>query len=145
MSKFPEIDELNNIFIKHKIEIRFSSSDFLAENEDYRAVEFKVEGKTFNFYVEDENGDIRYNYPLLNLCLVLRELEFYAESDDFLIWCKERYLEPKNEKVLAHFRNLGTIYREVEKILGKIDSQVSDWDFEMGSGPMWDLRKKGIK
>ena len=143
MSNYPEIEQLNKIYLKHKIEIRFIPSTFLAGNEDYRAVEFKLDGKVFNFYVEDEYGDSRYNYPLLNLCLVLRELEFYIESDDILVWSKERYLDPKNEAVLAHFRNLGTIYREVEKIMGKIDSQVSEWDFEMGSGASYELRKKG--
>jgi len=143
MSKYPEIEALNKLYIKHKVEIHFSTTDFLAGSKEYRAVELSLEGKTFNFYVEDEQGDIEYNYPLLNLCLVLRELEGYDDAIDYLIWCQERYLDPKNEAVLANYRNLATIYREVEKIIGKIDSQVSDWDFEMGSGSSWELRKKG--
>ncbi|MBL4604318.1 MAG: hypothetical protein JKY02_01210 [Flavobacteriaceae bacterium] len=144
MSTYPEIEALNKIFMKYKVEIRFSTTDFLAGNKEYCAVEFTLDKKIFNFYVEDEYEDIRYNYPLLNLCLVLRELEFYAESTDYLIWCEERYFDPKNKDILAHFRNLGTIYREVEKIIGKIDSSISDWDFEMGSGASWELRKKGL-
>ncbi len=144
MSNYPEIEALNKIFIKHKVEIRFSTTDFLNGNKDYCAVEFKLEGKLFHFYVEDEHSDIQYNYPLLNLCLVLRELEYYAETPDYLIWCQERYFDPKNIAVLTHYRSLASIYREVEKIIGKIDSQVSDWDFEMGSGASWDLRKKGL-
>ncbi|MFY0602780.1 MAG: hypothetical protein JXQ93_02440 [Flavobacteriaceae bacterium] len=143
MSTFPEIEALNKIYIKHKVEIRFSATDFLLESKDYRAVTFTLGGTIFNFYVEDELDDIRYNYPLLNLCLVLRELEGYAFAPDYLVWCQERYLDPKEEAVLAHFRNLGTVYREVEKIMGAIHSQVSDWDFEMGSGASWELRKKG--
>ena len=143
MSTYPEIDALNNIYVTHKVEIRFSTTDFLAGSKEYRAVAFKLGGKTFNFYVEDELDDLRYNYPLLNLCLVLRELEGYAYAQDYLIWCQERYLDPKNERILANYRNLATIYREVEGIMGKIDSQISDWDFEMGSGASWELRKKG--
>jgi len=144
MSTHPEIDALNNIYMKHKVEIRFSPTDFLAGNEEYRAVVFKLGGKVFNFYVEDDLGDIRYNYPLLNLCLVLRELEGYAYAEDYLIWCQERYLDPKNEAILANYRNLAPIYRDIEGILGTIDSQISDWDFEMGSGPSWELRKQGL-
>lgn len=144
MNKYPEIAALNKLYIKHKVEIRFSTTDFLAGSNEYRAVEFKLEGKTFNFYVEDEQGDIEYNYPLLNLCLVLRELEGYDDPPDFLVWSQERFLDPKNEAALAHYRNLGTVYREVEKIIGKINSHVSDWDFEMGSGASWELRKKGL-
>lgn len=143
MSEYPEIDALNNMYVKHKVEIRFSTTDFLVESKEYRAVTFKLGGKVFNFYVEDELDDIRYNYPLLNLCLVLRELEGYAYAEDYLIWCQERYLDPKNEAVLANYRNLATVYRDVEEIMGKINSQVSDWDFEMGSGASWKLRKKG--
>ena len=144
MSEYKEIDALNNIYIKHKVEIRFSTTGFLADNKDYHSVEFKAGGKLFNFYVEDEYDDIRYNYPLLNLCLVLRELEYYIDTDDYLIWCNERSLDVKNIDIQAHYKNLGSIYREVENIIGKIDSQISDWDFEMGSGASWELRKKGL-
>lgn len=144
MSDYKEINALNNIYINHKVEIWFSTTDFLADNKDYRAVEFKVAEKIFHFYVEDEYDDIRYNYPLLNLCLVLRELEYYIETDDYLIWCNERSLDVKNTVILTHYKNLGTVYREVENIIGKIDSYVSDWDFEMGSGASWELRKKGL-
>ncbi|MDT7831066.1 hypothetical protein RQM59_01675 [Flavobacteriaceae bacterium S356] len=143
MSKYREIEALNEIYVKHKVEIRFSTTDFLVDSKEYRAVTFKLGGKTFNFYVEDELDDLRYNYPLLNLCLVLRELEGYAYAQDYLVWCQERYLDPKNENILANYRNLATIYREVEEIMGNIDSQISDWDFEMGSGASWELRKKG--
>ena len=110
MSKYPEIEALNRIYMDHKVEIQFSGIDFLADNKDYRAVEFKIASKVFNCYVEDEQQDIQYDYPLLNLCLVLRELEGYADSPDFLIWSKERYLDPDNVAVLTHFKNLGTIY-----------------------------------
>lgn len=142
MKDYPEIAALNELYITHQVEIQFSTTDFLAGNENYRVVVFKLSGREFKCYVEDEKEDIRYNYPLLNLCLFLRELEGYADSPDFLVWAKERYFDPKNEAVRAHFNNLGDIYREVEKIIGKIDSQISDWDFEMESGASWALRKK---
>jgi hypothetical protein len=144
MSNYPEINALNETYTKHKVKIRFLTSDFLADNKDYRAAEFKLGETTFHFYVEDEYSDIRYNYPLLNLCLVLRELESYADSDDYLIWCKEHYFDPKNQDILAHFKNLETVYRGIEKKLGKIDSHITNWDFEMGSGASWELRKQGL-
>ena len=39
-------------------------------------------------------------------------------------------------------KNLST--KEVENIIGKIDKQISDWDFEMGSGSSRELRKMGF-
>lgn len=139
MNTYPEIEAINKIYVKYKVEIRFSASDFLEDKKEYRAVNFKIDGNLFCFYVEDELDDIKYGYPLLNFCLVLRELEGYALTSDYLIWCQERYLDPKNEITLQNFRNLGSIYQEVEKI----ESFVSDWDFEMGSGASWELRNKG--
>tara|TARA_R110001632_G_scaffold199060_2_gene321448 strand:+ start:15768 stop:16205 length:438 start_codon:yes stop_codon:yes gene_type:complete len=144
MASYPEIEALNKIYVNHQVEIEFSTTDFLTKNKEYCAVAFTIEKETFYFYVEDEYGDIKYNYPLLNLCLVLRELEFYAESSDYLVWCQDRYFDPENNSILAHFKNLKTVYQSVEKIIGKIESYISNWDFEMGSGASWELRKKGL-
>jgi len=141
--KYPEVIALNELYVKHKVEIHFDSSDFLAGKKYYLKTNFTLEAKVFQFYVDDEYNDVRFNNPLLNLCLVLRELEGYQYTQDYLVWCQERYLDPKNETVLANFRDLADIYREVEKILGDINSQVSDWDFEMGSGASSELRKMG--
>lgn len=144
MSKYPEVEALNRIYIDYKVEIHFSTANILDGKEDYREVTLTLASKTFNLFVEDEMDDARLNYPLLNLCLVLRELEHYKESSDFLEWTKDHYLDPKSPEVISHFKNLEAVYTEVEKIIGKIDSQISNWDFEMGSGAAWELRKQGL-
>lgn len=144
MSDNQEIKALQNIFTKHKVEINFSATNSLAQNKEYRSVEFKLEKHIFSFYVDDEYDDIKYNNSLLNFCLVLRELESYKDTKDYLSWCQERYFNPKNERVIINFRNLATIYRKVENIIGEINSQISNWDFEMNSGVASELRKKLI-
>lgn len=142
MSDYPEINALRALYQKHHIEVSFSDTDFLAGSKDYRRTKFVLDGKTFSFYVEDERDDAAFNNPLLNLCLVLRELEGYEDATDYLVWCKERYIDPKEENALANYRDLADIYRDVEKILGEVNSQVSNWDFEMRSGSMWKLNQK---
>jgi len=141
----PEISALNNIYINYNVEIQVSRPKCLGDKKDYPSVSLKLGGRTFEMYADDEQDYFTYNYPLLNLCIVLRELEYYIETEDYLVWCTELKLDSTNEQVLAYFRGLATIYREVESIIGKIDSQISDWDFEMGSGAMYALRKIAIK
>jgi len=67
MASYPEIEALNKIYVNHQMEIEFSTTDFLTKNKEYCAVAFTIEKETFYFYVEDEYGDIKYNYPLLNI------------------------------------------------------------------------------
>jgi len=141
MSKFLEINALNEIYIAHNVEIKFSTSEFLLGNKDYPKVAFILGDSNYQFYVEDEYYDRKYNYPLLNLCLVLRELEHINETPEYSIWCKEHYLEPTLESVILHYENLKTVCSKVKTILGEVKSYVSDWDFEMGSGAAWELRK----
>ncbi len=141
-TKYPEIDALNEIYIKYKFEIKVNRNRLLGGNMDYPSATFTLSGKSFDIYLDDELEDLKFNYPLLNLCLVLRELEGYEDAEDYLIWCQDRYFKPENEEIRAYHMSLGETYREVEKIIGKVDSMISDWDFEMGSGASWVLRKK---
>ena len=141
-STYPEIIALNHIYNQHNVEVQILTTECLADKKDYQAITFKVGDETFEMFVDDEYDDFQYNYPLLNLCIVLRELEFYNNTQDYLLWCSELYLNSSDNKVLAYYRELGRIYREIESIIGKIDSQISDWDFEMSSGAAYELRKK---
>ena len=138
---YPQIKALEEIYRKHHVKITISKNVFLGENKDYPAVKFSLGKDTFDIYVADDIEDIKFGLPLLNFCLVLRELEYYHISDDYILWCIENYLKPENIQVLAYFRSLGTTYRDIEKILGSIDSQISDWDFEMNAGAGYYIRK----
>jgi hypothetical protein len=140
---YPEVQALKEIYQKHEVKIKISDDDFLAGNKDYPAVVVNFGKTPFDLYADDEYSDFNLNNPLLNLCVILRELDYYADSIDYLLWCKELNFEPNNIQVLNYYRSLGGIYREIEKILGKIDPQITDWDFEMNAGPAFELREYG--
>lgn len=140
-TEYPEIKALNDIYVKHKVMIKITREQILDNDKDYPSVDFQLAGKTFKIFVDDEYQDLRYNYPLLNLCLVLRELESFDDSRDYEIWCQERYKDAQNEQVKANHQHLGEIYEEIKQILGNIDSQVSDFDFEMNARAAQRLRK----
>ncbi len=136
----PEIKALQEIYLKHRVEIIVSKTAFLGDNKDYPSVIFTLSGKSFDLFVDDEYSDFKSNRPLLSLCVVLRELDYYSGSQDYLLWCKELNFNPGNTQVLNYYRSLGATYREVEEILEKIDPQITDWDFEMNAGPAYELR-----
>lgn len=140
MVHYPEIDKLNQIYVDHQVVIIADHTRLLGGKKYYPMVEFQLAGKQFEIYVDDQYQDLRLNYPLLNLCLVLRELEGYDWADDLLVWSMERGLDSGDLQVLDFYRELGRIYIQVEAILGKVDPFVSDWDFEMNAGAAQALR-----
>lgn len=137
---YPEIQALHKIHQEYDIEISVSSNDFLAAKQYYPAVVLTVQNQSFRLFVEDEYKDFQKASPLLSLCLVLRELEIYHDSDSYLDWCKECMLEPSNVQVKAYYTSLEAIYKDVRLILGKIDSQISDYDFGLNAGAAQKLR-----
>ena len=103
-------------------------------------VELTILDKSFPIYIQDEYDDLTLNNPLLNLCLVLREFEIYHESSDYLNWCNTQGVNTSNETLRQYYMNLGNTYTAIEKLIGKIDSQISDLDFQLNAGAAWELR-----
>lgn len=139
--EYPEIEALNELWVKHQVMIKVDRSDDLGPRRDYPLVDVKMGDLGFSLFVDDEYEDFRLNYPLLNFCLVLRELEGYQDSPDFDVWCQERFFDSKDEKIKQAFEHLKDVVTKVEALLGTIDSQVSDWDFEMNAGAAQALRR----
>ncbi len=144
-TNYSEIQFLQKIYLRHKVSARVSDTDFLAGNKEYPAVVFSLNNSSFKLYVEDEYKDLQIGNPILTLCLILRELENYMYEGDYLEWCKSQTLEPESSQVRDYYMKLGNIYMEVEKILGKINSHISNFDFELNAGAAQELRKSDLK
>lgn len=138
---YPEIQLLEAIYLKHKVSISISDIDFLGGNKDFPALVFSLGNNSFQLYVNDEYGDLQIENPLLVFCLILRELENYIHQNDYLEWCKSQLLEPANSQVRAYHMDLRNIYKDVEKIIGEINSHISSFDFELNAGAAQALRK----
>ena len=136
-----EIEELNALWVKHKVMVRVDRNTLLSNKAYYPLVEFQISGENFSLFVDDEFSDFRKNYPLLNFCLVLRELDGYKYTSEYEVWCQERSFDSSDETIKEAFKNLKYVTNEVEKILGKIDPIISDWDFEMNTGAAQALRR----
>ncbi len=138
---YPEIKFLKKIYKEHNITLHVLNNKFLSNNKDFSAIIFSLENKSFCLYIDDEYQDLKIGNPILSLCLALRELENYEDANDYLIWCNNLMLKPENSQVRLYYMSLSNIYIEVENILGRIDSQISNFDFELNSGAAQELRK----
>ena len=140
-SSYPEIQALEKIYQENDIRIKVWDNESLSKQFNYPRVELTLKNQSFILYVDDEYNDFKMGNPLLSLCLILKELEAYEDEDDFLTWCKSQLLEVSDVKVLDYYRGLSKIYLQIEQLLGKIDSQVSNYDFEFNTGAAKELRK----
>lgn len=138
---YPEIEKLNQIWVKFGVLVKIDRSDDLSGKGYYPLVYFNLGKEKFSLFVDDEYDDFRKNYPILNFCLVLRELEGYEFTSDYEVWCQERFFEKGSDKVKMAFENLKSVTKRAKEILGEIDSCISDWDFEMNTGAAQELRK----
>lgn len=141
-NEYPEIEALNQLWVKHKVMVKTDRSKLLDGKSYYPSVEFTLGNRTFQLFVDDEYDDLKKNYPLLNFCLVLRELEGYEYSENYQQWCQERFFEPEVAAINEAYEQLALVYKEVKEILGEIDSKISDYDFELNAGAAQAIRKE---
>lgn len=138
---YPEINKLNDFYVKYKFTSKIDRSELLDGKEYYPKMNFSIAGEQFSLFVDDEYDDLRKNYPLLVLCIVLRELEGYEFTNEYEVWCNERYLDAKSSQVKDSFNHLKNVYARITQIVGKIESYVSDFDFEMNARAAQKLRR----
>ena len=137
MSLYPEIENLKTILSSHSISIFYQEK----KANCLQLVHLSISKQIFPIYTQDEYDDLSLNNPLLNLCLVLRELEIYQESSDYLNWCNTQGVNASDETIRKYYMSLDNSYTVIEKIIGKIDSQINDLDFQLNAGAAWELRK----
>jgi len=137
---YPNIKALNDIYVKHHVSVDISKTNFLDTEQLMPEVILRIDGKKFKLYLDDEFDNIKLNYPLLNFCIVLRELEDFKFSNDYQIWCAERNIDAANPEIKAYYIRLGHIYDDIESLLGEINSYISSFDFEFDMGEAHALR-----
>lgn len=138
----PEILALDALIKQHEIRFKQRIEDVLIPGKEHIAVRMQIGTHIFDLNVEDEYGDWKEENPALCLCLVMRELEAYAAAFDFLNWCHIQGYPAANGRVRRYHMDLGNLYAEIDKLLGGINSQISDWDFGLNAGAAFALRNR---
>ncbi|MEL6252590.1 MAG: hypothetical protein AAFR87_11315 [Bacteroidota bacterium] len=142
MKYYPEIEALEELIRRFNIHLKRLDKPGLRQGAESLAILFSIQDKSFELYIKDEYKDWQEENQAMCLCLALRELEEYEEEADYLSWCKARGYSGNLELIRQYHMDLRGIYREVQEILGEIDAQISDWDFELNAGAAQELRRR---
>jgi len=129
------VDQISDIIKSKSITISLSNKSI----ENLQMVTFSVNASQWNILIDDEYEYLEINNQALWYCLVMFELENYAESEDFLSWCREGMINASNSKLLDYYRSLGVTYQEIKQSIGSIDPFISGLDFELRSGDFQEL------
>lgn len=100
-------------------------------------VRIKSVSEEWEMLIHDENHYLNSSKPVLCYYLMLVSLEDFLECEDYLEWTKEYMI--KAPEFLEEYKQLSKTYVEIESILGKIDSLISPFDFEMRAGEFDEL------
>ncbi|MEO9532005.1 MAG: hypothetical protein ABJG68_07235 [Crocinitomicaceae bacterium] len=131
------IASLEFLVKEHAILIRIIDDSVFLKH--WKLIELQIENESFRFQIDDEYEDLKLEIPALALCVVLRSLEEYKESTDFLDWCKKTGM-PSNNNALEYFRTLAEILVAVENKIEEVNSFISDIEFTLNSGAAQELR-----
>jgi len=102
-------------------------------------VDFISSNKSWYLYISDEYKDFHPENQLMCIFLVLKTLEDYEESSDFLVWCNQYGLNASHIHWLSYFKELDNRYTEIKNTLGTIDSIISSLEYQLRSGAFYEL------
>jgi len=134
---YSELVKLTSYFKRNKIEINRNASKDI---QSFKALELNLNNNLFSIYIDDEYNHVNETNPLMCFFLILRELEIYKDSTDFLDWCKQLGVNADDEKLRQYYISLESTYSEIEKKLGQIDSCISSLDYQLNTGVIKQLR-----
>lgn len=137
--KYQEIENLKSDFNNHAIHI---SEPFDYVRKDLFYITLSIDNSSWKLLIDDEYGDFSQTNKLINWYLILAALESYRETEDILEWSIELCIEPNN--YLDYYKNLNNVYKEIEHLLGKIDAQISSYDYSLRTGVMKALLKEKL-
>lgn len=134
---YKELNNLSSYFNSAGISFkRYQSEDV----QSLKAMDINLNNSSFFIYIDDEYNDINEDNPLMCFFLILRELEIYKDSTDYLDWCKQLGVDANDEKLRQYYISLDSTYNKIEKILGKINSCINSMDYQLNNGVIQKLR-----
>ena len=101
--------------------------------------EITLANQKWHIYIDDEYRLINTSKPTLCLYLVLRSLEEYADSSDFLDWSNQYPFTKNDSHYINYYRNLEKTYHEIKQVVGSVNSFISDLDYQLFSGEFSEL------
>jgi len=133
---YPEINKLRESIENHSIEI---SEPLRHIRNTLFFVRLTVDGKSWEVLVDDEFQDFAKGSLTLRWFLVLFALDLFKEAEDILVWGREHTINP--QEFLQYYKDLPTMYSEIEALVGDLDPQISDFDYTLRAGAYQELTR----
>ena len=143
-AKYPELQRLNEALLRHGLSFSLLPRTAELDRIFYRRIKVKIEEKVFELPVCDEYEDVDRANSLLLLHLLLRELEYYEDADDFLLWCEDTGLKAEDELSRSIWFELRDLAPKIRSLLGYHLKAIDDFDFEMNTGITKALRNSQL-
>lgn len=128
---YPEINRLKSL--QEDYSLRVSAIDTPTADKPFR-VELRLKGQSWKLFIEDEYGDFSTSNQLACLYLVLRSLEDYETSEDYINWCVQYGLNAADNSWLDYFLGMEWLLTEIKDVIGNIEPGISSWDYQLRSG-----------
>lgn len=145
---------MDNVYVRKNV-IMYSEIEFLKQTirqyaitisdpvryirNDLFFVTLSVANTKWDVLVDDEFTDFEKGSQTLRWFLVLFSLDLYNETEDILEWSQEHNIPPQD--FISYYKNLPTIYSELETIVGNLDPQISDFDYTLRAGAYQELTR----
>ena len=140
---YSEIQKLNDFIVKNECKcavLAIEVPKFLP----LVLVNFTINSQQCNLYLDDEYKDLSNKNLPLNVEIALRALQDIDTSNDFLSWCNEVEMNPANNQLLEYYKTAVVFCSQIASYFknNKIESFISDLDFQLNSGAAQYLRKQ---
>ena len=93
------------------------------------------------FYVDDEYDDLTEKNILLNNYLLLRELQHFIASKDYLDWCSMKEINANLTEARTYYMNLEHHISPILKKISPFKVHIDEMELQLNSGIIQYLRK----
>ena len=141
LRSYIEIVLIQNIMADNQITLsKISGPDI---NSNFHSMGLSIVKEKYVVKILDEYEDLKYNNPILDFVLVIRELELLNDSKDYLDWSKVQGIEPNNDELRDYYITITKALPVISEYFPnkEITSFINDLDFQLNAGAMQLLRK----
>lgn len=141
MKKYPQIDLLHTCVKNHSFTFevvrpkRIDSSGLYDEE-----IKMIYGDQEFIVPVDNEYEDVELNNPVVFLDMILREVEYFEESKNFIEWLSVSAELSKDKETINFYRSLKEITPNIRSIVGKEVKAIPYSEIELNTGMAKALR-----
>jgi len=139
-SSYSIIDEITAALKKHDIRFHQQLSDEDLSPVYYKRLLVIINQQKFSIPVCDEYDDMDQMSPPVMLQLLLREMEYFEDAEDYLLWCKDLGFDAASELCRSIHSELREVVPKLREHLGNSLKAISDFHLEMNTGITQALR-----